>query len=46
MTAVDYASLYESRRRRAPRPLVLAVWAGFFLLRPKLALSIWRERRT
>jgi hypothetical protein len=45
MTAIDYASFYESRRRRPPRPLVLAVWAGLFLLRPRLALAIWRERR-
>ena len=44
----DYANLYETRirpRRRGLRYLgVLVVWAGLFLLRPKLALSIWRER--
>ena len=45
MTAIDYASLYETRRRRAPRPVVLDVWAGLFLVRPNLALAIWRERR-
>jgi hypothetical protein len=46
MTAIDYANVYELEvRRRRPRPLVLAVWAGLFLVRPRLALQIWRERR-
>jgi hypothetical protein len=44
----DYAHLYESEirpRRRGLRYLgVLLVWAGLFLVRPRLALSIWRER--
>ena len=44
----DYAHLYETEirpRRRGLRYLgVLIVWAGLFLLRPRLALSIWRER--
>ena len=49
MTAsADYAALYEAEfrgRRRGPRYiLVLAVWAGLFLVRPALALKIWRER--
>lgn len=49
MTVIaDYAALYETRiraRRRGPRYLlVLGVWAGLFLLRPELALAIWRER--
>ena len=47
MTA-DYANLYELEfrpRRRARRALVLAVWAALFLVRPKLAMAIWRERR-
>lgn len=45
----DYATLYETRirpRRRGLRYVaVLAVWAGLFLVRPALALSIWRDRR-
>jgi hypothetical protein len=46
MTAIDYAQAYELEyRRRRPRPLVLAVWLGLFLVRPGLALQIWRERR-
>jgi hypothetical protein len=49
MSAIaDYANLYETRirtRRRGLRYLcVLAVWAALFLVRPRLALSIWRER--
>jgi len=48
-TAYDYANLYELEvrpRRRGLRALaVMAVWAGLFLVRPKLALSIWNERR-
>jgi hypothetical protein len=48
MTA-DYANLYEleirPRRRRLGYAAVLAVWAGLFLVRPRLALAIWRERR-
>jgi len=45
----DYASYYEiqvrPRRRRLRYLAVLAVWAGLYLLRPQLALAIWRERR-
>lgn len=49
MTAIaDYARLYETDirpRRRGLRYLgVLAVWAGLFLVRPRLAVAIWRER--
>jgi hypothetical protein len=44
----DYANLYETQirpRRRGWRYLcVLAVWAALFVVRPRLALSIWRER--
>jgi hypothetical protein len=47
--ATDYASYYEvqirPRRRRLRYVAVLAVWAGLFLLRPELAMAIWRERR-
>ena len=49
MTVIaDYASLYEAQirpRRQGLRYVaVLAVWAGLFLVRPSLALTIWRER--
>ncbi len=48
MTA-DYANVFEleirPRRRRLRYLAVLAVWAGLFLVRPNLALAIWRERR-
>jgi len=44
----DYANLYETEirpRRRGLRYLgVLAVWLIVFLARPRLALTIWRER--
>lgn len=44
----DYAHLYETeirpRRRRLRYAGVLAVWLLLFLARPRLALSIWRER--
>ena len=47
--ALDYARHFEVRIRPRRRGLryaaVLAVWAGLFLLRPKLALAIWDERR-
>jgi hypothetical protein len=45
----DYANLYETEirpRRRSPLYLgVLAVWLILLLLRPRLALAIWHERR-
>ena len=44
----DYATLFELEirpRRRVKRALALVVWTGLFLVRPKLALEIWRERR-
>ena len=48
MTAtLDYAQLFETQfrpRRRLRRTLALMVWAGLFLVRPRLALSIWRDR--
>ena len=44
----DYANLYETQirpRRRGLRYLgVLAVWGALFVVRPSLALAIWRER--
>jgi hypothetical protein len=55
MTVIaDYANLYETqirprRLRRLTRGLrylgVLLVWSALFVVRPRLALSIWRERR-
>lgn len=48
MTAIaDYAQLYENRirRRRSLRYAgVLIVWVSLFLVRPRLALAIWREK--
>jgi hypothetical protein len=45
----DYANLYETQirpRRRGLRYLgVLLVWGALFLVRPRLAVAIWRERR-
>ena len=44
----DYANLYETEirpRRRGLRYLgVLVVWGALFLVRPGLALTIWRDR--
>jgi hypothetical protein len=45
---LDYARVYETEvRRRTPlrRAAALTVWAGLFLVRPRLAVAIWRERR-
>lgn len=48
MTAtLDYAHLFETRyrpSRRLRRLLALALLAALFLIRPRLALSIWSER--
>jgi hypothetical protein len=49
MTVIaDYANLYETEIRPRQRGLrylaVLAVWVGLLLIRPRLALQIWRER--
>jgi len=48
MTAtLDYAQVFETQvrpRTRLRRLLALAVWAGLFVIRPRLALAIWRER--
>jgi hypothetical protein len=44
----DYANLYETeirpRRRRLRYVGVLVVWACVFLIRPGLALELWRGR--
>ena len=49
MTVIaDYAQLYESEirpRRKGVKYLgVLIVWGLFFLVRPRQALAIWREK--
>ena len=44
----DFATVYETEfRRRTParRAAALAVWTGLFLVRPRLAREIWKERR-
>ncbi len=50
--ALDYAQAFEvevRRRRTLGGRLryagVLAVWAVLFVVRPALAVEIWRERR-
>ncbi len=46
----DYANLYETQirprgQKRGPRYLcVLLVWSALFVVRPRLALAIWREK--
>ena len=44
----DYATFYETQVRPRRRNLryiwVLTVWLALFLVRPGLALAIWRER--
>lgn len=46
-TTLDYAQLFETRyrpSRRLRRLLALALLAVLFVIRPRLALSIWSER--
>ena len=48
MTILDYAQVYEADirpRRRLRRLAARVVWVGVLAIRPRLALSIWRERR-
>ncbi|HEX3699790.1 MAG TPA: hypothetical protein VHV27_03860 [Phenylobacterium sp.] len=50
MTTIDYAIVYELdvrpwRRRRARRVLARVLLGGLYLIRPKVAAEIWRERR-
>ncbi|HYG25641.1 MAG TPA: hypothetical protein VD906_01925 [Caulobacteraceae bacterium] len=48
MTTLDYAQVFETEfrpRRRLKRAAARVVWAGLFVVRPRLALEIWRERR-
>jgi hypothetical protein len=46
--ALDYANVFETQIRPRRRGLryagVLAVWAGLLIVRPGLAIAIWRER--
>ena len=49
MTVIaDYAQLYETEiraRKKGFRYLgVLIVWGLLFVIRPRLALSLWREK--
>jgi hypothetical protein len=51
IAVADYAELYEREfrpqhalKRRLRRALALTLWAGLFLVRPRLALRIWGER--
>ena len=46
MTTLDYAQVFETdiRPRRRRRALALCVWTGLLLVRPRLAVEIWRER--
>lgn len=43
---LDYATMFETeiRPRRRRRALALAVWTGLFLVQPRTALAIWRDR--
>lgn len=47
--ACDYAAVFElevrPRRNLARRAAAVAVWTALFLVRPKLAVTIWREAR-
>ena len=43
---LDYAKLFETEfrpRRRFRRALARVMWAGLFLVRPRLALDMWRR---
>ena len=46
MTTLDYARVFETEfrpRRRLRRIAARALWTALFLVRPKLALEIWRS---
>lgn len=46
-TALDYAAVYENEfrpGRRLRRAVARVIWAGLFVVRPQLAMSILRER--
>lgn len=47
MTTLDYAQVYENEyrpSRRLRRATARVVWAGLFLVRPRLALEILHDR--
>ncbi|MBW8813863.1 MAG: hypothetical protein JF588_10605 [Caulobacterales bacterium] len=47
MTTYDYADLYEAQYRpgrRLRRAVARILWVALFLVRPGLALDIWRGR--
>lgn len=49
MTTLDYAQVYENqyrRGRRVRRAVARVAWAGLFVIRPRLALSVLAERRS
>lgn len=47
MTTLDYAQVFENEyrsSRRIRRAVARIVWAGLFVVRPRVALEILRER--
>ena len=47
MTTLDYAQVFEAEyrpSRRLRRAVARLLLAGLFVVRPRLALSIWRDR--
>ena len=47
MTTLDYAQVFENEyrpSRRIRRAVARVVWAGLFVVRPRLALEILRDR--
>ncbi len=46
-TALDYAAVYENEfrpGRRLRRAVARMIWAGLFVVRPDVAMSILRDR--
>jgi hypothetical protein len=47
VTTLDYAQVFETEfrpSRRLRRAVARVLWAGLFLVRPRLALEILRDR--
>jgi len=47
VTTLDYAQVFENEyrpSRRIRRAVARVVWAGLFVVRPRLALEILRDR--
>jgi len=47
VTTLDYAQVFENEyrpSRRIRRAVARVVWAGLFVVRPRLAIQILRER--